>query len=288
MKLPLSIAKKMLQLLEGYSLPFSQLQKQWREKLLEEGILSKKTIGRTKAKLKLNSRSALQHYLANQYRIDDLSAYIHALEKENLSGTEAQAVASDTKLRKTDFTGFLVNSLSPVSAKLGSQEFTIHPPKGSFLFIEDYTSFTIPEEITVVGIENPENFKNLESNTPLFGVGAYNPLFVCRYPQSSALINWLQRIPNPYIHFGDFDLAGIAIYEREFKKFLGDRASFLIPKNIRKLIKKHGNRKLYNQQYEQYRNLTATEPEVQALLNQIHELKMGLEQEFFIDYPGTL
>jgi len=35
-------------------------------------------------------------------------------------------------------------------------------------------------------------------------------LFVSRYPQTQSkdLLNWLQSIPNPYLHFGDFDLTG--------------------------------------------------------------------------------
>ena len=63
-----------------------------------------------------------------------------------------------------------------------------------------------------------------------------NVLFVSRYPQSADLREWLIKIPNRYIHFGDFDLAGICIYQSEFYKFLGDRAGFLIPEDIRREV----------------------------------------------------
>ena len=71
--------------------------------------------------------------------------------------------------------------------------------------------FAIPEDVMVVGIENPENFRwisrqkvffkeNLSSSSPL--------LFVSRYPQTQHgdLIRWLKAIPNRYVHFGDLDL----------------------------------------------------------------------------------
>ncbi|MCA6071324.1 MAG: hypothetical protein LE168_02900 [Endomicrobium sp.] len=64
------------------------------------------------------------------------------------------------------------------------------------------------------------------------------PLFVSRYPQNQSkdLIKWLQSIPNNYLHFGDFDFAGIGIYLNEYKKYLTDKAMFLIPENIEKFI----------------------------------------------------
>lgn len=280
MKLPLSIGKKLLQLVEGQSIPSSQFPKQWQELLLEEGILEKQVIGRTKYRLHLHSESALQRYLTNKYNINDLAKYIYSLEKDNLTGAEAQEVASNSKLRKSSFSGFLVSSNYPVQAKLGGQDFIIQSIPGSFVFIEDYPSFSIPKTFTVVGIENPENFKNPLSNDSLFN--QYNPLYVCRYPQSNALVTWLRQIPNPYLHFGDFDLAGIAIYEREFRRWLGKRASFFIPANIRTLIKYYGNRTLYEQQFPHYRNFTTSDPKCRELLDIMHELRMGLEQEYFV------
>lgn len=281
MALPLSVAKQLLKLSGGAALPASQLNPKWRELLVEEGILVKQAIGRTRYRIKLISNSALQHYLVNQHHIKDLAHYVSALESGGLTGVEAQTIASDTKLRqKASFSGFLVTSVNPVKAVIKDQRFTIHPPAGSFMFIEDYNAFTIPEDVTVVGIENPENFKNLSSNHNL--VAEKKPLFVCRYPQSNALINWLKQIPNPYLHFGDFDLAGVVIFEREFRKQIGNRASLFIPNNIGDLIKNYGNRKLYDQQYKYYRNLTSGDSGIQELVALIHKWKKGLEQEFFI------
>lgn len=52
-------------------------------------------------------------------------------------------------------------------------------------------------------------------------------LFVSRYPFSSDLVDWLALIPNPYIHFGDFDPEGIMIFQFPFKKALGKKSLLL-------------------------------------------------------------
>jgi len=285
MPLPLSIAKKLQQLSEGNALPASKLPRQWRNYLTEEGLLTEERIGRTKAKLHLSSLPTLQDFLSNQYGIHDLGSYVVQMEKGDLSGTEAQQIASDTKLRtRSPLPGFLVTSYSTIQATLKNQPFTIDPPQGSFVFIEDYETFTIPDHVTVIGIENPENFRNLQAFHSWFA--PYQPLYVCRYPQSRALTDWLSMIPNRYLHFGDLDLAGVAIYEGEFRQRLGERASFYVPANAGELLQQFGNRSLYDVQQDRYRLLTSRDPQAQKLIDQIHQAKKGLEQEFFIHWGG--
>lgn len=81
-------------------------------------------------------------------------------------------------------------------------------------------------------IEDPSNFRHLQKQRKLFG--DIHPLFVSRCPQSKDLIKWLQTIPNRYLHFGDFDFAGLNIYINEFKKHLHDIASFYLPRQTLK------------------------------------------------------
>ena len=80
----------------------------------------------------------------------------------------------------------------------------------------------------VVGVENGENFCRIRSQKYLFGDNKV--LFVSRYPQSADLREWLIKIPNRYIHFGDFDLAGICIYQSEFYSFWATEQVSLFPK----------------------------------------------------------
>ena len=92
----------------------------------------------------------------------------------------------------------------------------------------------------------------------------------------------MQKIPNHYLHFGDFDIAGIGIYINEFKKYLKTKASFFIPENIEDMIAKFGNKSRYNLQKINFDITTINEPKVETLLQLIHQNKKGLDQEIFI------
>ena len=154
------------------------------------------------------------------------------------------------------------------------------PPEGSAVFIQNPDEFYIPSDVIVVGVENGENFCRIRSQKYLFGDNKV--LFVSRYPQSADLREWLIKIPNRYIHFGDFDLAGICIYQSEFYKFLGDRAGFLIPEDIEERLKS-GNAGLYDTQYLRYKNLNIIDSRLNGLVEMIHHYGRVYEQEGYID-----
>lgn len=111
--------------------------------------------------------------------------------------------------------------------------------------------------------------------------GAASLLFVSRYPQSSDLSQWLQKIPNRYVHFGDFDLAGIHIFLTEFYRHISDRASFLIPADIEHRLE-FGSFERYTEQYPCFRNLSSDIPSVQELINLINHYHKGYDQEGYI------
>jgi hypothetical protein len=92
----------------------------------------------------------------------------------------------------------------------------------------------------------------------------------------------LQSIPNNYLHFGDFDFAGIGIYLNEYKKYLADRATFFIPENIESFIPEYGNKDLYDKQKINFEIQSISETELLHLLEIIGKYKKGLEQEIFI------
>jgi len=172
----------------------------------------------------------------------------------------------------------------------------LNPQEGSSVFINTPETFEIPEDVVVVGMENAENFMQIRKQKYLFdalsvdekeisdGFHREKPyLFVSRYPQESLsdLRDWLRRIPNRYIHFGDFDLAGVHIYLSEFYAHLGDRASFLIPSDIEERLA-DGNSSLYDQQYARFKNMEVTDARLQPLVDMIHRYRKGYEQEGYI------
>jgi hypothetical protein len=281
MKISVHIAEKLLILLQGNQIAASSAKHPLIEELIEEKIIERK--GRIQKKLSISNSDPLRIFLQSKYSITDLQKYIDIQKQKNVTRGELVAVSSDSKLKRVGtFKGFLVNCYSPIQAILNEEKFTVNPTEGAFQFIYDFEKFIIPQDITIVGIENSENFRRIKKQKYLFE--NIQPLFVNRYPQSQSkdLIKWLRSIPNNYLHFGDFDLAGIGIYLNEYKKYLTDKAMFLIPENIEKFIANSGNTALYDNQKETFDQEKINENQLKELIRLIHKHKKGLEQEIFI------
>lgn len=284
MEISLHTAKLLKELSKGERISFSRLSNSFFSQLIEERILLVQIQGRTRKSVYIPSPERLDDYLQNRYNINNLDSYIAHLETSDSNRTDNIKISGNSKLIKVrTFQGFLVNVLSPITVVLNGKEQILLPNPGSFTFIFDYQSFTVPTHITVVGVENAENFRYIEKQQELFR--EYTPLFVCRYPQSQHkdLIQWLQSIPNPYLHFGDFDFAGISIYLNEYKKYLNERASLFFPQVIEELLPRYGNRDLYDKQLHLANQIVSNEPNVTQLLQLIHLHHKGLEQEILID-----
>ena len=117
-----------------------------------------------------------------------------------------------------------------------------------------------------------------------YGEGGVPPLLiVSRYPQSKDIVAWLQTIPNQYVHFGDFDLAGVHIYLTEFYRHLGDRASFFVPDDIEKRLETSGSRERYNTQFPRFGKMDVTDARVLPLIKLIHHYQKGYDQEGYIE-----
>lgn len=282
MKVPVHIAEKLLLLSQGESIPSSLAKHSLIEDLVSEGIIERK--GRIQKSLLVSNNKALHTYLQNNYSINDLQEYIQISKKEEVTRTELVAATSDSKHTGVrSFKGFLINYYSPIQATLNGNQITLNPVDGTFQFIYDFEKFIVSPDITIVGIENPSNFRYIDNQKYLFS--DIKPLFVSRYPQNQSkdLIKWLQQIPNNYLHFGDFDFSGIGIYLNEFKKHLADRSIFFIPENIDKLIADFGNKKRYDIQKINFEVKAIREENLLQLIDTIHKFRKGLDQEILIN-----
>lgn len=281
MKLSLKIAKVLVQLINGESIPNSLAKAKLIDDLVAENIIYRK--GKHKKSLELINEKGLHIYLANQLQINDVYSYISLKENPNATRAESTKITTNSKVSKERaFKGFLVNSYTSITAELNNKQIIINPQKGSFIFIYDYESFKIPKEVTVVGVENSKNFSQINNQKYLFN--KINPLFISRYPQNQSkdFIKWMKSIPNNYVHFGDFDIAGIGIYINEYKKHLSEKATFFIPENIKSDIKK-GNRERYDKQQINFKLDHIQEPKVLDLIELIKKEKKGLDQEYYIE-----
>jgi len=281
MKLTLKIAKVLVRLINGEVIPNSLAKSKFIDDLVSENIIYRK--GKHKKSIELIDKSGLQNYLKNQLQINDLYDYIALKENPNSTRAESTKITTDSKVsNERTFKGFLLNTYNPIKAELNNETILINPHKGSFMFIYDYESFKIPKEITIVGVENPKNFSEIKKQKHLFL--NTNPLFVSRYPQNQNkdFIKWMMSIPNNYVHFGDFDIAGIGIYLNEYKKHLQRKSSFFIPENIKSDLRDNGNRERFDNQKMNFDIDKIQESKVLELIKLIEKEKKGLDQEYYI------
>ena len=233
-------------LISGEQVAGSRLDSELIEELMAERLLLVVTRGSRKS-YRACDIAALKRYLIDKdesYRMLDVTI-------ADSRASMAAETGNSKFLMVRSCPGFPVNSYEVVECLLCGEPIVVSPPAGSFMFIDNWKQFSIPENVIVVGIENMENFRLIRHQRLLFEsvLGDKTLLFVSRYPQSTDLRRWLQTIPNRYIHFGDFDLAGINIFLTEFKNYLGDRASFLIPSDIEQRLSQ-GSSVRYNAQYD--------------------------------------
>ena len=267
-------------LLNGASVAWSSLGNDLRKMLIDEEQVNVITHGSHKS-LFAPSSASLRTFLEQHY--------------EGLRGFDWDSEVISTPLSRADLAvnsgnskakairacpGFLVNSYTSIPAKLGNKEIVICPEEGTMLFVADWKCFSIPQDVLVVGIENVENFRRIRNQKQLFPVNK-SILFVSRYPQSVDLRNWLMQIPNQYLHFGDFDLAGLRIFETEFYKYLSTRSSFFIPEDIECRLK-NGSAERYNNQYEKFKSYKPIDERLLPLFNLIHKYHRGYDQEGYI------
>lgn len=286
MKITVALIQRLKELSDGKTLPASNLRGDWFQQMQADGILLAVTHKSRKGYRAVDKTSFL-HYISSQYDIRDLDSTLELLQREESDRALQVEVTGDSKfIRHRTFQGFLVNSYQPIPAELNGQSITILPTDGSFVFISDYQLFSIPKDVVIVGIENAENFRYIRRQQYLFNNYFSKDsllLFVSRYPlqQHNDLINWLKSIPNTYVHFGDLDLAGIAIYQNEFYRHLGERSSFFIPNDYEERIAK-GKRERYEIQLPQYGEMKIEDQRVANLLSCIHHYHLGYDQEGYI------
>lgn len=294
MKVTKGLIDKLIALRYGESLPASGLKGEWVEELIRDGILVSSSRGSRRSLKAADSESFAKAIARVDERFADLERFRDMLMEESSSGEALRASqASDTgnsklKMRRS-FPGFLVNSFEAIEAQLNGRSCVILPEEGSSVFVSDWGHFVIPSDVTVVGIENPENFRFIRQQRQLFEscLPGKRLLFVSRYPQSSDLRNWLMGIGNPYVHFGDFDLAGIKIFLSEFHRYLPERSSYLIPSDIEERLK-NGSTERFQGNYYENRHLSSDILELQALIDLIMKYHKGYDQEGYIIKNMTL
>lgn len=279
----MAISASIQALLAGEQVAGSRLNSKLLDELLAEGLLLVISRGSRKT-YRARDTEAMKRFLVDKderFRLFEANAY----DSRALMATET---GNSKLVMIRSCPGFPVNSYERVECFLGGEPFPVNPQEGSFLFVSDWKKFTIPEDVVVIGVENMENFRMIRRQRRFFEEYLHahglsdKVLFVSRYPQSTDLRRWLCTISNHYLHFGDFDLAGISIYLFEFRQYLGkERSSYLIPDDIESRLKS-GSRKRYDEQCEHFKYIKSDILELQRLIELIHKERKAYDQEGYI------
>lgn len=279
----MAVSASIQALIAGETVAGSRISNRLLTELIQEGLLQFIIHGSRKS-YRANNIEALKRFLIDKdenYRILDVG------NSESRSSM-ASGTGNSKFVTIRSCPGFPVNTYESIECRLNKEPFTINPQEGYFFFVSDWKTFTIPDNMIIIGIENMENFRKVRQQRVFFNEYLHKHglsqkvLFVSRYPQSTDLREWLASIPNPYIHFGDFDLAGIHIFLSEFQKHLGtERTSFLIPEDISSRLR-CGSTRRYNEQYARYKDIKSDRIEIQQLIDFIHHERKGYDQEGYI------
>lgn len=275
-----------MRLANGDNVPASSLRGDWIDEMREEGILSVVAHG-SRRSYRCYDRQQFRDYIAGKYDIRDLEASAVLLNGGDDSRSRQVKVTGDSKVvRHRVMKGFLINSYEPIAATINGKAIQVLPADGTYLFVYDYENFMVEPDVLIVGMENSENFRYVKRQKWLFDsmFPGRKILFVSRYPQNESrdLVRWLESVDNEYVHFGDLDLAGVHIFLTEFYRYLGNRSSFLIPPDYEKRIKL-GSRERYDAQLSTTKNMVITDQRLQPLVDCIHRLHRGYDQEGFLD-----
>lgn len=284
MKITTSLIDKLIRLRMGETLPSSAIRGEWVEELLRDGVLISRSHGSRRSIMASSPQDLEQSLKYIDERLGNLDKMKNLLSSEASRSEQATETGNSKLVSVRSCPGFPVNSYEPITCCLNGRQIIINPEEGSFVFIADWQSFSVPKDVLVVNIENMENFRLVRQQQALFSsmFPGKQILFVSRYPQSSDLRSWLQTVSNQYVHFGDFDLAGINIFLTEFHKYLGERAVFLIPQDIEGRLQ-HGSSERYNAQYQRFKNLSSDIPSLQRLINIINKYHRCYDQEGYIE-----
>lgn len=264
-------------LVNGETLTEGQIKRyEWSRRLLNEGYLIPNS-HKSRISYRAKDGTSIREFLASNYEgMKDLDARIEVEGTDASRSEQVQKTGYSKTYKRRTCVGFLANCFEPISATLNGTPIVLSPHEGTAIFINDMAGFRPSEEVIVVGVENSESFFHIRGQRYLFQ--DIKALFVARYPNENDLIDWLEAIPNRYLHYGDFDLAGICIFLNNFQKRLGDRAKFFIPDNIEDLIQQ-GSHKLFFDQYQYTKNLSTSDQELSFLIHLIRKYERGYEQE---------
>jgi len=218
--------------------------------------------------------------------IEDLDYFIEEKNEPKSRDEIADNYSHTKRVESKSFNGLMISVFDKLEINYNDKKQYFYALDGSGLFLHYTSKLQLDDDVIVVGVENPQvlwyinNYKHLFENDKKY-------LFLCISEYKTTYqYKWLESFSGEYIHFGDFDLAGINIYLNTIVPKLkkAKSHSFLIPDNIYEIIKKKNYMLDYSNQTK-YLNITSKEDKnLQKLIEFIKSHKITIEQEDLSNY----
>jgi hypothetical protein len=218
--------------------------------------------------------------------IEDLDYFIEEKNEPKSRDEIADNYSHTKRVESKSFNGLMISVFDKLEVNYNDKKQYFYALDGSGLFLHYTSKLQLDDDVIVVGVENPQvlwyinNYKHLFENDKKY-------LFLCISEYKTTYqYKWLESFSGEYIHFGDFDLAGINIYLNTIVPKLkkAKSHSFLIPDNIYEIIKKKNYMLDYSNQ-TRYLNITSKEDKnLQKLIEFIKSHKITIEQEDLSNY----
>jgi hypothetical protein len=208
--------------------------------------------------------------------IDDIDKYIEEVIESNPSRDTIQQWTESTKyISSPSLKGLHFSPLDNLDIKINNELVSLVSVNGLGYFFFYTEDIKITKETIVVGVENYQVIWFAKKYKEFFPSDSI--LFVVR---NQFMREWIETLENEYIHFGDYDLAGINIYINDIAPRLKKckKYSMFIPPDIDFLIEEYGDRGLFEKQ-KRYQSIDVKDRDVFALKEIILKHKKGLEQE---------
>lgn len=214
-------------------------------------------------------------------KIEDIDFFIEK-DKQAISRDEVADKYAHTKsIESKSFNGLMISTFNKLEVNLNEKRQYLHPAEGMGSFIHYTSKLELGNDVILVGVENPQVVWYIDNYKHLFDENKkYLFLSISEY-KTNYQYKWLESFKGEYIHFGDFDLAGISIYLNTVIPRLKNcnKYSFLIPDNIYNIIKEKNYTKDYQNQIRFLNIKSKEDKKVQKLIDFIKSYKITLEQE---------
>lgn len=248
--------------------------------LFDEKIIGLKNVSKTRNILVLKSKERLDVYMLKHYGIKNIKGYIEVSQKSDKTRTDVLGESTDDKSIKTNpQTGLFLKANVNILYNDKELPLSLIMNDGIVFHLDTPGYLPFPDrEVTIVGVENYETLAKIKSQIEIFGEGKFLFIFI-----NSFMLQWIKGLQNDYIHYGDFDYAGISIYKDKVVPKLRGKHSFYIPDNIEALMDKSDS-KNYFKQVDSYKkeNLKGVSAYLDKLIELIYDRKITVQQELIV------